>query len=511
MKNNYFIERLIELSQEENIILHDNYKSYTAKTLFQESKKLANGLLAKGMKEGDIAIIATRPGAEFLKIVFATLMLRIKVAIIDPDMGHENYLAKVNQLNPQWAFMDYGLLLLQEHPILRYFYLKYKPETPYIPFTKKIKRIATGGWKPIIGKHSTLKKLHYRLQNGEQTIVQNEKDFEYIITYTSGSLSTPKGVVHSIDSISRSIKYIIKLLNDDKNKSIATHLPHFMLIGVFAGMKVHVWDENLNTTERFDFLNQNKISTLFAPPGELMDMISYCKNNNTYFPDTVKHILLGSAPTHIPFLKRLIDVVSEDTQITCMYGMTEHLVVATCDGREKVNYEVDGDLLGHIVEGIDIKINDSSEITLSSDHLFKRYLHLQKTDKYHKTGDLGYIDKNGLLILKGRKKNMIIRKNFNLYPSLYEPTIKQISGIEEAIYIGFYNEKIADEVVVLVIDSQDKIDEKMIFKKLRSGATKIDKEAIPDHIEFMRIPRKGRQLKVDFNLLRKTILAKYAK
>ncbi len=510
MKNNYFIERLIQMSEHNEILLHENGKSYSSRALYLDSIELANGLSISGMKAGDTAIIASRPGLEFLKIIFATLMLEVKVAIIDPDMGYENYLSKVNQLNPEWAFMDYGVLLLQEHPILRYFYLRQNPQTPFFPSSSKMKRIATGSWKPIIRKHLKLKNLYAKSTNNRLEKQTQGKDFDYIVTYTSGSLSVPKGVVHSVKTISQSLRFIVNLLKDPKNINIATHLPHFMLIGVFAGMKVHLWNSDLDPKSRLAFLEKNNISTLFTPPGELVGMINYCKKNNTTFPDCVKHLLLGSAPIHVPFLKKLVSVISDDTQITCLYGMTEHLVVATCDGREKIKYQTQGDLLGKIAPGVDVKISENCEILISSNQLFKRYVHIDRTEEYHKTGDLGFINQEGLLVLKGRKKNMIIRKDFNLYPSLYEPTIKKIDGIEEAVYVGVYDEEIADEVVYLAIESKKDLDKSAIIKKLRSGNSKIDTEALPDKIVFTEIPRKGRQMKVDFNLLNKLIKEKYA-
>jgi len=157
-----------------------------------------------------------------------------------------------------------------------------------------------------------------------------------------------------------------------------------------------------------------------------------------------------------------------------------------------------------------VKISENCEILISSNQLFKRYVHIDRTEEYHKTGDLGFINQEGLLVLKGRKKNMIIRKDFNLYPSLYEPTIKKIDGIEEAVYVGVYDEEIADEVVYLAIESKKDLDKSAIIKKLRSGNSKIDTEALPDKIVFTEIPRKGRQMKVDFNLLNKLIKEKYA-
>ena len=120
-------------------------------------------------------------------------------------------------------------------------------------------------------------------------------------------------------------------------------------------------------------------------------------------------------------------------------------------GVSKKDYNCEGDLLGKPAKGIDIQIvND--EITLNSNQLFTRYFHLKDRPKYHETGDLGAFDANNLLVLRGRKKDMIIRRNLNIYPAIYEATINRIEGITEAVLVGVYDDTIHDEKVYLVIE-----------------------------------------------------------
>ena len=56
---------------------------------------------------------------------------------------------------------------------------------------------------------------------------------------------------------------------------------------------------------------------------------------------------------------------------------------------------------------------------------------------WFKTGDLGYIDKNGYLFLMGRRKNVIVLKNGkNVYPDEIENVINRIPGIKESFVFG---------------------------------------------------------------------------
>ena len=331
------------------------------------------------------------------------------------------------------------------------------------------------------------------------------KELPYLITYTSGTLSEPKGVLHTSASLNESIQLIAKMIRSDQKQIMASHLPHFMLIGACAGVSTKLWDITWSPEKRCTFIEKENISTLFAPPTEYLELVQYCEANNKKLPQSLSHILIGSAPVHQSFLQKLIKFLPEHTRVTCLYGMTENLVVATIDGREKAIMETDGDPLGKPMEGINMKIAEDGEILIKSNQLFSRYWHLKERPVWHQTGDLGYLDDNGVLILKGRKKEMIIRKNFNLYPALYIPTILKINGIEDAVLIGRYNEQLADEEVHLFVEGKESLTTKYIRKQLESGPHSIDKESWPDFIHLREIPRKGRQQKIDRNQLREAI------
>ena len=473
------------------------------KELLEKSEILANTLINIGMEENDRAVIVVAPGKGFLIIIYALIMAGAKVAIIDPEMGRENFKAKLEQLQPKWAFVDSRLLLLQEHPILRYLYFKIKKNGPCFPFNKNINVIATGPWVPLFQKHFRINYLFKNKKARKNFIFKKNDQREFLITYTSGTMNVPKGVVHRLDTLTLSIKKIMDLLGDPKGQRIATHLPHFMLIGINACIPVHIWQHEKSAAYKINFLEKNKITTLFGPPSDFLELMDECKKQGRKLPENLKHVVLGSAPIHTAFLEKLIPYISVDTKITCLYGMTEHLLVTTIDGREKINYNCLGDVLGKPVSGVELKIAQDGEILLRSPQLYSRYLHLPDRKGWHQTGDIGFIDNNGYLILTGRKKDMIIRRNTNIYPGLYEPTINKIKGIKTAVMVGKYHENIHDEKIYLIVEKEEDISKKIILQQLEYGKYAIDKEALPDEIIFKKIPRKGRQDKID----RKAIVA----
>jgi len=495
---NDFIE-ILKGQEPSKIILQEGNQTITAKELLLSSYELAYQLNQKGVNTGDRTIIAVKPGIEFLRIMYANMFLRTVVSIIDPEMGRDNYIAKLRQFEPQVAFVDSRLVLLNEHPVLKYIVLKLNHLIPDFPRIKNCMLITTGLNLPIFQKHFHLKKTALRITELPDLITGNSND-DFLITYTSGTLAEPKGVVHSYNSLNNSIKLLCELLIKNKDESIATHLPHFALLGINAGVSVYLWSNGLNAKDKIEFIIKNNISTLFGPPSDFLPLIKYAEISKIELPNCIQNIYLGSAPVYSSFLKRLI-TVAEKINIVCLYGMTENLMVCFQDGRLKAEENIEGDLVGTPFSGVSVSLTSEMEVGIQSNQMFNRYWKSASAGEIHLTGDLGRIDENGRLILIGRKKDMIIRGNFNIYPGLYEPTINKIEGVIESAMIGIYNEIKHDEDVILVIESEKLQNEAEIIIQLRSGQFSIDKEAIPDRIIFMKLPRFGRQDKVNKKLL----------
>jgi acyl-CoA synthetase (AMP-forming)/AMP-acid ligase II len=330
------LEPLIRLAQpdEQTPILFNGGETLTPRQLLTGSLQLGQQLLNLGMQKDDTVIIAVAPGADFIKVMYATMMIRCKAAIIDPEMGRALYAAKLAQLKPKWAFVDTRLLLLQEHPLLRYAYFKLARKPVYFPRVKNLNIIASGPRLPLLQKFTSLQKLG-KAPKQPVNLLKDPGPHDYLITYTSGTLQEPKGVLHSFASLSQSIQLLSALVQGQPGDRLATYLPHFVLLGITAQVPVFVYNPSLSVPQKLAFLIKNKISILFGPPSDFLPLVQYCEQQQSQLPASLKHLLLGSAPVHKSFLIRLVAVLPEQVRLTITYGMTEHLLVSTADGREK--------------------------------------------------------------------------------------------------------------------------------------------------------------------------------
>ena len=102
--------------------------------------------------------------------------------------------------------------------------------------------------------------------------------------------------------------------------------------------------------------------------------------------------------------------------------------------------------------------NGNGEILVRGDNVMLGYLDDEQATKdafdeegFFKTGDIGYIDKDGYVYITGRRKNVIILSNGkNIYPEEIEEYLLKIEGIKECAVVGGKRENGDDALTALV-------------------------------------------------------------
>ena len=109
-------------------------------------------------------------------------------------------------------------------------------------------------------------------------------------------------------------------------------------------------------------------------------------------------------------------------------------------------------------------------------------------DGWLSTGDIGYLDHDGYLFLVDRKKDLIIRSGYNVYPGEIEEVLFSCPGVLEAAVVGIPDEEHGEEVVALVVPAQDGLDAETVkaFARERLAAYKY-----PRHVVIVKELPKG--------------------
>jgi acyl-CoA synthetase (AMP-forming)/AMP-acid ligase II len=179
------------------------------------------------------------------------------------------------------------------------------------------------------------------------------------------------------------------------------------------------------------------------------------------------------------------------------YGLTETASTTTFNisAEERKAYSV-----GKPIWGVEVQVWDKDEqVLLPGDdnvgEIVVRGVNVMKgyhnnphataaafTRGWMRTGDLGYFDEDGYLFIVDRKKDLIIRGGYNVYPREVEEALYAHPGVAEAAVIGVPDERLGEEVKAFIIPREgvtlDK-DEVIDFLKERLAAYKY-----PRIIEF---------------------------
>ena len=230
-------------------------------------------------------------------------------------------------------------------------------------------------------------------------------------------------------------------------KSFATYRPTgLVLVPLFVEtMYKKIWDEakkkGKDKTLRFGL----KLSRILRSIGIDIRRKLFGEVLNA-FGGRLERIVCGGAPLNAEIVSKF-----EEFGVTIMegYGITE------CSPLISVNpyFALKRNSVGPSVGCCTVKILDAApnangymegEICAKGDNVmlgyYKNEAETQKVfteDGYFRTGDIGYLDKDGYIFITGRKKSVIVLENGkNVFPEEIEEYLASIPGVAESVAVG---------------------------------------------------------------------------
>jgi long-chain acyl-CoA synthetase len=174
----------------------------------------------------------------------------------------------------------------------------------------------------------------------------------------------------------------------------------------------------------------------------------------------------GGAPLPVAVLERFEAIFG--VPIFEGYGLTETSPVASfnqrCFGRKagSVGCAVWGVQIAVAAAEIEDRIDllsdgELGEIVIRGHNIFKGYVNKPQAtaaaivDGWFRTGDLGTRDADGFVTIVDRKKDLIIRGGFNVYPREVEEVLMRHPDIAQVAVIGVAHETHGEEVIAVVV------------------------------------------------------------
>ncbi|MBI4497471.1 MAG: AMP-binding protein, partial [Chloroflexi bacterium] len=121
------------------------------------------------------------------------------------------------------------------------------------------------------------------------------------------------------------------------------------------------------------------------------------------------------------------------------YGTTEASPVVTGQTLQRRH----PDSVGRPIPGVEVRVAEDGEVLVRGPNVFQGYWRAPEltqeafTEDWYHTGDIGVLDAQGELRLRGRKKNMIVLPNgLNVYPEDVEKELLKEPSVADAVVLG---------------------------------------------------------------------------
>lgn len=370
--------------------------------------------------------------------------------------------------------------------------------------------------------------------DGEIRAKVNKND-RAIILHSGGTTGTPKSIVLSnkcIIGVNEQAKIFFDCV--EVGESLLLVLPMFHCLGLVVGMFIPICKGAVCIlVPQFDAKRFDKLFTKYKPNYLLAVptlVEAFLKNKHMDKVDLspLKVIVAGGdslSPQRNQIINDFLKAHNSNGKIIQGYGMTETTGPVTfgTKGSNKLG-SIGIPLSGNIVKICDpetkkeVKTNEIGEICIHSAVVMDGYLDNEESTKevlqehedglkYIHTGDLGYMDEDGVIFYVQRIKRIIISSGYNVYPQHIENVLKDLDFIKDACVVGVphpYKKEIAKAFIVL----EDGVEESYTIKKeiMDYAKKNLAHYMIPKEYIFKKEFPKTKMAKVDYKKLQEELL-----
>jgi long-chain acyl-CoA synthetase len=324
-------------------------------------------------------------------------------------------------------------------------------------------------------------------------LAERADDDTAVILYTSGTTGTPKGAelthANMLSNADVTSRTLAKVSEEDV---VLGALPLFHSFGQTCGLNSAVArGACLDLIPRFDpgkaleVIDRDRV-TIFEGVPTMYHAILHHPERDQHDTSHLRLCISGGSALPVEVLKGFEEAFG--CKILEGYGLSETSPVASFNHPER---ERKPGSIGTPIEGVEMKVVDDDgneveqgevgEIAIKGHNVMKGYWNREDatkqvvSDGWFRTGDMAQVDEDGYFFIVDRKKDMIIRGGYNVYPREIEEVLYEHPAVSEAAVVAVPDEKMGEEVgaaVVLKEGADASEDDVRDFVKQRVAAYK---------------------------------------
>jgi long-chain acyl-CoA synthetase len=290
----------------------------------------------------------------------------------------------------------------------------------------------------------------------------------WAIIYTSGTTGLPKGAMLTHYNLMSNAKIVSEMRNTEHHDVSLGVLPFFHIYGqtsilnssIYLGLTVKLW-EHFDVDEVFSAIEQLDSTILIAVP-TVFNRLAEKSSLKPPKRSSLRFCVSGGASLPVEVLKRFEKAFN--TTIYEGYGLTEcsPVCVENPYGRRTKPGSIGVPIPGFKARVVgpderDVSAGEVGELIIKGPGVMKGYLNKPEAtddtvkDGWLYTGDLARQDEEGYIYIVDRKKELIIRGGYNVYPREIEEVLYAHPAILEAAVIGVPHHDLGEEVAAIVV------------------------------------------------------------
>ena len=287
------------------------------------------------------------------------------------------------------------------------------------------------------------------------------------LAFTSGTTGLPKGVLHTHATATAGILSTLRRQEVTSGDVVHVALPVGHNFGFFYGVRLAlhagsklVLQRRWSPGEMLDLCAVHRFTVSSGPPVFLSDLMATAKGWGGRL-ETLRLFTCAGAKLDADLAAEAVTALPG--RISKAFGMTElgHVCSTTAAGPSAKIVTTEGaphpEIEMRVMDGNGRTLEHGREGELAFRGPFlmvgyqqRRFADAFDDEGFFRTGDLGYADDDGYLVITGRVKNLVIRGGENIPSEAVEQALSSHAMVREVVVVGVPDRRLGERPVACV-------------------------------------------------------------
>jgi long-chain acyl-CoA synthetase len=296
-----------------------------------------------------------------------------------------------------------------------------------------------------------------------EEVVERADDDPAVIIYTSGTTGTPKGATLMHSNLASGAEVARDLVDAGPDSVGLATLPLFHVFGMNSVMNMAVHARGLVTLlprfepgKALEIIQRDRV-TSFAGVPTMYSALLHHPDRDNYDVSSLDLCVSGGSAMPVELLSGFDDAFG--AKVLEGYGLSETTGMGSFNLPDQ---ERKPGSIGVPIGGTEMKVVDDDgnelpqgergEVVMRGPFVMKGYWNKPEAtnevmkDGWFHTGDIATVDEDGYFFIVDRKKELIIRGGYNVYPREIEEVLYGHPAVREAAVVGMPHDDLGEEV-----------------------------------------------------------------